>query len=144
MAVGMLAACGSDEDVASKDMGEEPVMVDIEELTSSAWSLRFGGAPSGDVVLVDGFPVTITFDADGTITGTASCNGYGGTYTLDFNDITLSDLAVQERACEADVQAAESTFIEGLLDVNGINLLDDELVLSGSGTELIFGRTSVD
>ena len=127
-----------EEDGVIDDRGE-PVSIDIERLTTGSWELRFGGGPAGDVVFVDGFPITVSFDGEGNVGGISACNGYGTTYEVDGSEISLGDIVSDLLECEGAVQAAENTYIEALQDVTGINLAGDQLVLSGPQTELIFG-----
>ena len=127
-----------EEDGVIDDRGE-PVSIDIERLTTGSWELRFGGGPAGDVVFVDGFPITVSFDGEGNVGGISACNGYGTTYEADGSEISLGDIESDLLECEGAVQAAENTYIAALHDVTGINLAGDELVLSGPQTELIFG-----
>ena len=156
----LLAACGDDDSPTSaggasgdgdstgdetsddtSDDGGEPVTIDTDLLTASTWVLRFGGGPDGEVPIVDGWPITITFTADGSVGGTAACNGYGGSYSIDGTDLMLGELGSTAMACEPEVNASESAFLGALLDVDGINLNAGELALSGPATELIFAPT---
>jgi len=152
--VGLLVACGSDDESTVAGDGEDgdettfdegqPLTIDLDVLTASTWTLRFGGGPDGEIPIVDGWPITITFATDGTVGGTAACNGYGGSYTIDGTQLTLGEIAMNAMGCEGDVQASEAAFMAALLDVDGINLSGveaEELALSGMATELIFAPT---
>lgn len=149
--IGVLVACGSDDDstVAGDDETTfddgEPLTIDVDVLTASTWTLRFGGGPDGEIPIVDGWPITITFNGDGTVGGRAACNGYGGSYSIDGSQLLIGDdLFVTQAGCEPDVQASEAAFVAALLDVDGINLSGGdgaELALSGMATELIFAPT---
>lgn len=123
------------------DSGEPPLSIDVESLTSGTWNLLFGAGPEGQVEVVPGYPITLTFDGDGSFGGTAACNGYGGGYEIDGSQILLGRLGWDEAGCEPDVQAAEAAFLAALLDVANINLIGSELALGGPSTELIFSRS---
>ncbi len=149
--VAVLVGCGdddastiADDDDTTFDDGE-PLTIDLDVLTASTWTLRFGGGPDGEIPIVDGWPITITFNEDGTVGGTAACNGYGGSYTIDGSQLELDDdLFITQAGCEGEVQASEVAFMAALLDVDGINLSGGEakeLALSGPATELIFAPT---
>jgi len=120
------------------DDGQGPAGIDLDVLTNRSWTLRFGGGPEGEIVLIDGYPITITFDGDGSFGGTAACNGYGGTYQLDGNEIFLGEVGSDEAGCEPEVLQAEGAFFNALVDITGIDLVGEELVLSGPASELIF------
>ncbi len=124
-------------DETTYDSGEF-LAIDMDALTGNTWTLLFGGGPDGEVVGVEGYPLTITFDGDGSFGGTAACNGYGGVYELDASEIYFQEVSWNEMGCQADVQAAEGAFLAALLDVSDINLVGEELALSGPASELIF------
>lgn len=121
------------------DDGSELPPLDVDALTSQTWSLQFGGGPDGEVQFYDGHPLTIAFNPDGTFGGTAACNGYAGTYGLDGSQVFFADVSWTEIACEPDVQASEAAFLSALMDIIDINLIGDEMALSGPSSELIFG-----
>lgn len=92
-----------------------------------------------DVALVEGYPITLTFEAD-SFGGTAACNGYGSAYSIDGNEIMIEGISATEMGCEPAVQAAEQAYFTALADVGDITLAGEELALSGPSTELIFTR----
>lgn len=126
-----------DETVADVDAVE----VDSSLLVGSSWSLRSGGGPEGEVALVDGWPITLTFD-ERTLGGTAACNGYGASYTIEGSQLLVDGFGKEEQGCAPLVQESESTYMAALEDVDVIDVDGDQLALSGPSTELIFGRNS--
>ncbi len=123
---------------ATTDEGE-PAELDTESLVGTTWTLRGGGGPGGDITLVDGFPITLTFEAD-SFGGTAACNGYGSRYSIDGNRIEIEGVGANEMGCEPEVQASEQAYFAALADVEDISVVGDELALGGPSTELIFAR----
>jgi heat shock protein HslJ len=75
------------------------------------------------------------------VSGTAFCNGFGGTYRLDGDRLDLGDIASTLIGCTGDVGAAELAF-HGVLNGPGLSLAVDsmELVLSSDAGELRFSR----
>ena len=150
----LLTSCGSADDATIADTatngdddnvvdeGSAAAPIDLDALTSQTWTLAAGGGPDGEIKAVDGFPLTITFDLDGRVTGTASCNGYSGSYQIDGNQLVVDEIGLEEMACEPDVQAPEASFVAALADVTDINLVGDQLGLSGIASELIFAPAS--
>jgi len=73
---------------------------------------------------------TITFAADGTVSGNAGCNDFSGTYSADATSITFSPLITTRKACEpAEVMTQEALVVAGLQEAttwqttaNGIDL----------------------
>lgn len=105
------------------------------------WNLQHGSGPEGEIDLVDGFPVTLTFDSNATFGGTAACNGYGGRYEISGERLEFGEFGWTQMGCQNDVQAAEAAFLAALLDVDAIEIVNGELALSGPSTELAFSLT---
>ena len=136
---------GTVDDSGTTDDGTERP-IDRQLLQSGTWELRFGGGPSGEVPVVDGWPITITFASD-TLGGTAACNDYGATYRIEGHQLMISGVGSNDAGCAEEVLASEAAFFEALADVDGIDLVGSgdpasaQLALSGMGTELIFAWT---
>ena len=113
--------------------------IDLETLIGSSWTLRFGAGPEGEIPLVDGWPITLTFGEE-ILGGTAACNGYGGTYTIEDSPLRLEGLGQDDAGCLPEIQESERVYLAALLDVDGLDLAGGELALSGPSTELIFSR----
>lgn len=144
LALLLLAGCGTvadgDQNVAGGAAEDgEPVPIDLEALIGSSWTLRSGGGPEGEIPLVEGWPVTLTFDQE-TMGGTAACNGYGGSYSIEGSQLRLEEVGKNDAGCLPDVEESEQAYMAALSDVDDIDLVGDELTLSGPATELIFGR----
>ncbi|MEM9565013.1 MAG: META domain-containing protein [Actinomycetota bacterium] len=156
----VLAACGDgqsgpDPDVAASAggatdpgaaAGEPSSAVTADVLDGSSWTLRAGGGPDGPIELVDGWPITLTFDGD-SLGGTAACNGYGGGFSIDDRTLRIDDIGSNAMGCEPGVALAESRYFAALFDVDAIDLAGvgadgdltgAELALAGPATELVF------
>jgi heat shock protein HslJ len=124
VAAALLAACSggglAEADVAGSWLLEEAVG---------------GGAP---VDLADGVRVTLVLDEDGTVSGTAACNSYGGDYDLVDGSFRLSDeVSMTAMGCAPPVMEAERAFTEALAIVSEATLEDGELVLAGEPDTLL-------
>lgn len=106
------------------------------------WTLASGRGPHGALTLVDGRPVTLTVDGT-TIGGSSACNSYGGTATVDdAGGFAVGQVASTEMACvEPEVTALESAYLAAFGAVRTARLDGDQLVLTGQGVELRYGRT---
>jgi heat shock protein HslJ len=114
-----------------------------------------GGVPPSDVLgeweltdgTSDGAPLprpatgraTLSLES-GQLGGVSFCNHYSGTYRLDGNALRVDGLGGTEMGCEPDVMAAESAYLEALAGVGEARIEDEELVLTGDGATLRFGR----
>ncbi len=132
---------GGDDLVAGTDSASSGSDGEIEgghdSLVDSSWTLVSGSGPDGDVPIVDGWPITLTFD-ESTLGGTAACNGYGGSYSIDGETITLDEVGHNDMGCEPAVSESQNIFFAALLDVNRVTVTDGNLILSGTSTELTF------
>jgi heat shock protein HslJ len=74
-----------------------------------------------------GTELTATFTED-QVSGSAGCNQYNGSYTLDGDTVTIGPLATTRMACEQDVMDQETAFLTALqtpglgVEVNGANV----------------------
>jgi heat shock protein HslJ len=110
---------------------------DFADSLEGSWQLKSGVIDGEDIPILDSHPVSITFDGD-QVSGTASCNGFGGTYGLDGATITIGDLAMTEMGCSPEeTMQAEAMFAEGITRVDTVTL-DGGLALSGDGVEMMF------
>jgi heat shock protein HslJ len=104
-----------------------------------SWALREGSGPAGPIVLVDDFPITLEVIGS-RITGRA-CNDYGATIVPVGDGIELRELAMTAMACvDERIMAAEAAYGAALEGVRRIAMEGEELVLTGPGISLRFGR----
>ncbi|HLF61640.1 MAG TPA: META domain-containing protein [Acidimicrobiia bacterium] len=121
----ILAAC-ADGDEASSDP------------TGTAWVLESGTLDGAAVPIVDGSPITLTFEED-AIAGTAACNSYFGSYTISGSEISFSGIGSTMMACSPDeVMESESKYLQALALVDAFTATEDSLTLTGNGVELVF------
>ncbi|WP_291068786.1 META domain-containing protein [Hyphomonas sp.] len=55
--------------------------------------------------IIDNSHLTLTFGADGRVSGSTNCNTFGGVYLADETTLTLAPLAMTQRACTAPAMA---------------------------------------
>lgn len=80
---------------------------------------------------VDTFP-TINFGGDGTVTGSAGCNTFSGTYAVDGTSLGVGPLGTTKMACADPTMFVESAFLAALRGVTGWSVRPDgRLVLDG-------------
>lgn len=107
---------------------------------AGVWALRSGTFEGEEIRIPDQARGTIEFDGR-RVGGTSFCNGFGGTYRLDGDQLQLEDIASSLVLCEGPVGAAENAFVQVLMApglrvaVNGA-----ELVLTSGAGELRFVR----
>jgi heat shock protein HslJ len=110
---------------------------DFADSVEGSWQMTTGTVDGEEIPLLDSHPITITIEGD-QVSGTAACNGYGGTFELDGSEIAFGGLAMTEMACIPEqTMEAEAMFVTAISRVD-IVAIDDLMTLSGDGVELVF------
>ena len=108
----LLAACGTEKRA--------------DALDGTAWQL----VTMGDELPLPESTLTIAFE-DGQAGGSAGCNSYGGTYTIEDNEFGLTDIASTLMAClDSGVMEQEQAYLVFLGEVTSYNISADVLYLS--------------
>lgn len=110
---------------------------DFADSLEGSWQLTSGTVSGEPIPILDSHPITIVFDGE-QVSGTASCNGYGGSYDLSGSAISFGNLAMTEMACDPpETMEAEGRYAQGLMAVTTV-AIDGDLILTGPDVELIF------
>lgn len=104
-------------------------------ITESFWVLN---KLNGEEPLPD-TAITAQFDNDGRVAGSAGCNNYNTTYTVDGQKIQFGELAATTlMACPEPIMQQENAYLEALKKAVTFKIVDDELTLFDSnGNALI-------
>lgn len=105
--------------------------LEMASLTGTNWSATMinngRGAVSG---LVAGTEVTAVFGEDGTVSGSAGCNTYSGSYTVDGSNITIGPLVSTMMMCvDPEVMAQEAAYLAALENSATYSITGDTLEL---------------
>ena len=85
--------------------------------------------------LISGTEITASFDEEGKLSGSASCNTYSATYTVDGGAIEISPPASTKKLCPEPegVMAQEATYLAALptavayrIDAGSLQLLSED------------------
>jgi heat shock protein HslJ len=119
---------------------EEVVQTPDLPLTGTDWVLE-AYSTGGDAIssVIAGTTITANF-ADGNVTGNAGCNHYGGQYSLDGTNLTVSSLFSTLMYCETPgVMEQEAAFLGHLANVSSYRVEGDRLILTDAeGTDVLF------
>lgn len=111
-------------------------------LEGTLWELHTFVEGDAATSLVDGTEITAQF-ANGQVSGTAGCNQYSGTYTLENTTIAIDLESFTMMACPQSVMQQEDTFVMALESSSQLGLEQDQLTLIHGGGELIFRASDV-
>jgi heat shock protein HslJ len=105
-------------------------------LDGTEWTLTEAGA----LTIPEGAALTIRFD-DGQVSGSAACNNFTGSYTVDGTSLTINSGGLTRKACPRPLLAAEAAYIAALGEVASFNMAGEQLTLLGpGGAELLVYR----
>ncbi len=104
-----------------------------DPLGGTSWALTsISGAPP-----LPGRTISLAFE-NGEVRGSAGCNTYFGTYTVDGTSLTIGDLMWTEMACvEPEWMAQEAAYLAILANVSSFSLGDGRLDLLSSDAQTL-------
>jgi heat shock protein HslJ len=117
----LIAACATPSGPAGEDL-------------SGVWTLT---ALNGQEPLA-GSTVTARFE-NGEVGGQAGCNSYGGQYSLDGQQLSVSALFQTEMACmePEGVMDQESVFLQTLSQAASFSITGDQLEIQNAASETV-------
>lgn len=93
----------------------------------------------GHWILNSNDKISITFNPDGTFGGQAPVNGFGGTYTVDRDKLTIDEDIIQTLMAGSDADMkAEAEFISALKNAAHWQIAEDKLILSDANDQILF------
>jgi hypothetical protein len=101
-------------------------------LIGTPWQLTgYDDGAGGFVSLLAGTTITVGFNEDGQVAGSAGCNSYSGSYELNGAELTLGAISNTEMACvgPAGIMEQEVAFLSALRSVTRHQLEGNSLVL---------------
>jgi heat shock protein HslJ len=117
----------------SREVSPEPL-----PLVGTAWTLTSIAAGDAVMSVVSGTEITAAFAADETLSGSAGCNSFSGTYTLAGDRLSFSPLATTKMACAGYVMTQERVFLDAMSEVASFAIEGAQLtVLDSSGAMLL-------
>jgi heat shock protein HslJ len=125
----LLSACGG---APSGEPGDPPA-------PGGSWQLVSGSGPEGAIEPLDTHPVTLSFEEEGRVGGTAACNSYGAVPRIEGERLELDQLDQTDMACDPpEVMELEAAYLSALGRADRLREEGDRLVLSGPDVELVY------
>ena len=110
------------------------------DLVGATWVARGVNNGGGVVssVALDAAHVTALFAADGRVSGSGGCNGFGGSYTLDGGSMRIGPVTATRKACiePQGVGELEAWYFAALERVARWSIQEDRLQLRSADGEL--------
>jgi heat shock protein HslJ len=106
------------------------------------WTLTFYGPVDSPSPAVANAEAGLTFNEDGTVTGDSGCNGFGGQYAVEGDQITFSEIVSTLMACEDPLMMQEEAVHQVLTDTATHQIEGNTLTLTNNDRVLVFTRAS--
>jgi heat shock protein HslJ len=103
-----------------------------------SWTLTAYGAPASPFPAVEGSQAGLTFNEDGTVTGSTGCNGAGSEYTVDGDQVEFAPFVSTLMACEQPLMDQESIMHQVMNGTARYEIDGNMLTLSRDGQVLVF------
>ncbi len=104
------------------------------------WKLTSYGPANARTPAVANVEAGLTFKEDGTVTGNSSCNGFGGGYTVDGNQVTFEDIVSTLMACDDPRMAQEEAVHKVLTETATFKIEGSTLTLTNGDMGLSLTR----
>ena len=105
-----------------------------------SWKLTSYGPVASPKPAVDGAAAELTFNKDGTVTGTSGCNGLGGNYKVEGDQITFDQIVSTLMACDDPRMAQEGAVHQVLTDTASFKIEGSTLTLTNNDNVLVLTR----
>jgi heat shock protein HslJ len=99
-------------------------------------SWRLESLITGDAVSSVFGEATLLLGADGTVSGSTGCRSFGGSYTLNGDELSIGDLVVDQRACDEQSAGQDGQVLELLGSPLRVTVSGDRLTLMGGANGL--------
>lgn len=107
---------------------------------AGVWKLTsYGSADAPTPVLAD-VEAGLTFNEDGTVTGNSGCNGLGGKYAVDGDQVTFKEIVSTLMACDDPRMVQEGTVRKVLTGTATFKVEGNTLTLTNGDVLLALTR----
>ena len=109
-----------------------------EESLQRTWTLTAYGPEGATIPVAADSQASIVFNEDGTITGNSGCNGFGGEYSVDGDQVTFSGLVSTLMACADPLMSQEGAVFQVLNGTASYEIDGDTMTITNNATALVF------
>lgn len=127
----MLSACSANSGQGAPDPSASLI---------GAWKLTAYGPKDAPVPAVEGVDAGLTFNEDGTVSGTSGCNGLGGDYSVDGDKITFGEFVSTLMACDDPIMRQEEAAHRVMTGTASYKIEGDTLTITNNDMVLVLTR----
>jgi heat shock protein HslJ len=116
-----------------------------EESSSSllgSWKLTGYGPAEAPFPAVEGVEAGLSFNQDGTVSGTSGCNGLGGDYIVDGDKITFGEFVSTLMACDDPIMTQEEAAHQVMTGIAAFTIEGDTLTITKDDMVLVLTRST--
>lgn len=107
---------------------------------TGAWKLTSYGPADAQTPVVADVEAGLTFNEDGTVTGNAGCNGLGGSYTVEGDQVIFSEVVSTLMACDDPRMEQEDAVVQVLNGTATFKIEGNTLTLTNNDITLVLTR----
>lgn len=97
------------------------------DLAGTQWKVTSFGAVRRQAKPLRGTELTLNFDAEGKLAGSAGCNRFFGGYAVEGDKLTVSDVAATRKACARTIARQEASYLSALERANRFEVISGTL-----------------
>lgn len=135
-----LSACSGQGTPQGTEQSQNPDQPLPSASLIGAWKLTAYGPADAPTPAVEGVDAGLTFNQDGTITGTSGCNGLGGDYTAEGDQITFGEFVSTLMACDDPIMAQEEAAHKVMTGTANYKIEGDTLTITKDDMVLLLQR----
>ena len=139
----ILAACSSQNTQQTAEPSQSTPEASPSTSIIGAWKLSAYGAAGAPTPAVATEQAGVTFNTDGTVTGNSGCNGFGGNYTLEDNQVSFDQIASTLMACDDPLMAQEDAVHKVLTETAIYKIEGDTLTITNHDSVLVLTRRTL-
>jgi len=109
---------------------------------NGSWKLTLHGSADSPTAALTNAVATLTFDANGRLTGNGGCNQLGGNYEIKGDQITFGLITSTRKRCPEPQMSQEGTVLQVLTDTVSFKIEENILTITSNGMALVFERVS--
>ena len=106
------------------------------------WKLTAYGPAEAPIPAVEGAEAGLTFKEDGTVSGSSGCNGLGGDYTVQGDQITFGEFVSTLMACDDPIMAQEDAAHKVMSGTATYKIEGNSLTITNNDMVLVFARAA--
>ena len=124
--------------------GKKGLIMGVANDRSIAWGIARVAAQHGHALRLlkssEGAEAGLTFNEDGTVSGTSGCNGLGGDYTVEGDQITFGEFVSTLMACDDPIMRQEEAAHKVMTGTASYRIEGDTLTITKNEMVLVMER----